>query len=78
MNSLALWCQNKSSVWTYNYSRKDMISIFFFSHLDGCLIKNFVSERFVSLRFSFLQFTKGLLREKIIPPSHSRPCMAFL
>ena len=48
-----------------------------FSHTYGCLIKNFVTERFVSLRFSFLQFTKGLLREKNIPPPHSRPCMAF-
>ena len=35
--------------------------------------KNFVSKSFVSLRFSFLQFTKGLLREKIIPPPHSTP-----
>ena len=36
-------------------------------------MKNFVSERFVSLRFSFLQFTKGLLREKIVPHPHSTP-----
>ena len=27
----------------------------------------------LKLRFSFLQFTKGLLREKIIPPPHSTP-----
>ena len=49
-----------------------MITIFFLT-LNGCLIKNFVSERFVSLRFSFLQFTKGLLREKIVPHPHSTP-----
>ena len=48
-----------------------------FSHTQRVLDKkNFVSKSFVSLRFSFLQFTKGLLREKIIPPSHSRPCIA--
>ena len=23
------WCQNKSSVWTFNYSRRNMVSIFF-------------------------------------------------
>ena len=49
-----------------------MITIFFLT-LNGCLIKNFVSKSFVSLRFSFLQFTKGLLREKIIPSPHSTP-----
>ena len=47
-----------------------------FSHTQWVLDKNFVSKSFFSLRFSFLQFTKGLLREKIIPPSHSRPCIA--
>ena len=45
-----------------------------FSHTQRVLDKkNFVSKSFVSLRFSFLQFTKGLLREKIIPPPHSTP-----
>ena len=46
---------------------------YFFSHLRVLDKKNFVSKSFVSLRFSFLQFTKGLLREKIIPPPHSTP-----
>ena len=45
-----------------------------FSHTQRVLDKkNFVSKSFFSLRFSFLQFTKGLLREKIIPPPHSTP-----
>ena len=44
----------------------------FFSHLR--VLDKKLCHREV---FSFLQFAKGLLREKIIPPSHSRPCMAF-
>ena len=76
MNSLALNGARTNRQCGRSNILEEMVSIFF-SHLDGCLIKNFVSERFVSLRFNFLQFTKGLLREKIIPPSHSRPCVAF-
>ena len=44
-----------------------------FSYTQRVLDKNFVSKSFFSLRFSFLQFTKGLLREKIIPPPHTTP-----
>ena len=77
MNSLALNGARTNRQCGRSIILEEIWFQYFFSHLDGCLIKNFVSERFVSLRFSFLQFTKGLLREKIIPPSHSRPCMAF-
>ena len=50
-----------------------------FSHTYGCLIKNFVTERFVSLRFLVsCNSPRVCCERKIIPPSHSRPFMAFL
>ena len=71
------WCQNKSSVWTFNYSRRNMITIFFLT-LNGCLMKNFVSERFVSLRFNFLQIHQGSVAREDHPslsltPLHGLP-----
>ena len=73
MNSLALNGARTNCQCGRSIILEEIWFQYFFSHLDGCLIKNFVSERFVSLRFSFLQFTKGLLREKIVPHPHSTP-----
>ena len=54
-----------------------MITIFFLT-LNGCLIKNFVSERFVSLRFNFLQIHQGSVAREDHPslsltPLHGLP-----
>ena len=70
------WCQNKSSVWTFIILEEIWFQ-YFFSHLRVLDKKLCHREICLIEVFSFLQFAKGLLREKIIPPSHSRPCMAF-
>ena len=45
------------------------IGLQYFSHTQGCLIKSFVSLRFIE----FLEFTQGPLQGRSTSPPHSAP-----
>ena len=77
MNSLALNGARTNRQCGRSIILEEIWFQYFFSHLR-VLDKKLCHREFCLIEvFSFLQFAKGLLREKIIPPSHSRPCMAF-
>ena len=64
------WCQNKSSVQTFKYSRRNMVSLFFLTKT--------LSQRDLSLRFNFLQVHQGSVAREDHPslsltPLHGLP-----
>ena len=77
MNSLALNGARTNRQCGRSIILEEIWFQYFFSHLRVLDKKLCHREICLIEVFSFLQFAKGLLREKIIPPSHSRPCMAF-